>query len=82
MKGMAEDRKDAGGSAPPGAGGGAQAPRKPLPAAAQRALEEAAARRAAREREPKDAPKELHGPAGPDPARYGDWAVKGIASDF
>ena len=28
------------------------------------------------------APKELQGPKGPEPTRYGDWEVKGIASDF
>jgi hypothetical protein len=27
-------------------------------------------------------PVELNGRGGPDPARYGDWEVKGIASDF
>ena len=27
-------------------------------------------------------PKEIAGHKGPDPARYGDWEVKGIASDF
>lgn len=50
-----------------------------LPPAALRALEEAEARRA-------DAtphrPRELDGRGGLDPARYGDWEVKGIASDF
>jgi hypothetical protein len=50
-----------------------------LPPAAIRALEEAAARRA----EPKPAPpRELDGRGGPDPVRYGDWEVKGLASDF
>ncbi len=50
-----------------------------LSPAARRALEEAAARRA----EPKPAaPRELNGRAGPDPVRYGDWEVKGLASDF
>jgi hypothetical protein len=50
-----------------------------LPPAAQRALEEAEARRA----QPKPAPpRELNGRGGLDPARYGDWEVKGLASDF
>ena len=50
-----------------------------LPSAARRALEEAAARRA----EPKPAsPREFNGRGGPDPVRYGDWEVKGLASDF
>jgi hypothetical protein len=53
--------------------------RKPLSPAAERALAEAAARRAARTEA--ERPKEL-GRTGPDPARYGDWEVKGIASDF
>jgi len=53
-----------------------------LPPAAQRALAEAQARRAEIDRKVKEQPKELHGRHGPDPARYGDWEVKGIASDF
>jgi hypothetical protein len=53
-----------------------------IAAAAQRALAEAEARRAVAERGRKVLPKELGGRAGPDPARYGDWEVKGIASDF
>jgi hypothetical protein len=50
-----------------------------LPPAAQRALEEAEARRARARSAP---PRELNGRGGLDPARYGDWEVKGIASDF
>jgi hypothetical protein len=50
-----------------------------LPPAARRALEEAEARRA--EAQP-DAPRELNGRGGLDPVRYGDWEVKGLASDF
>lgn len=57
------------------------APDKPLSDAALRALEEAAARRAA-EGEAQAGPKELGGPAGPEPTRFGDWERKGIASDF
>jgi hypothetical protein len=50
-----------------------------LPPAARRALAEAEARRA----QPRDeAPNELNGRGGLDPARYGDWEVKGLASDF
>jgi hypothetical protein len=52
----------------------------PLAPAAQRALAEAEARRAASAREA-PRPKEL-GRKGPDPARYGDWEVNGIACDF
>jgi hypothetical protein len=71
-------------SAASGAGEG-NAERKPLTPAAQRALAEAAARRAERERQAREAPPqptELSGRGGLDPARYGDWEVKGIASDF
>jgi hypothetical protein len=56
---------------------------KRLTAAAERALAEAAARRAATAAQPQPPhAKEVNGPAGPDPVRYGDWEVKGIASDF
>lgn len=52
-------------------------------AAAERALAEAAARRAQAEAaKTAAAPKEKGGREGPDPVRYGDWEVKGIASDF
>jgi len=27
-------------------------------------------------------PKEIGGPKGPEPTRYGDWERKGIVSDF
>jgi hypothetical protein len=50
-----------------------------LPAAALRALEEAEARRAQSKPTP---PRELNGRGGLDPVRYGDWEVKGLASDF
>jgi hypothetical protein len=50
-----------------------------LPPAAQRALAEAEARRA---RPQPQRPREWNGRAGPDPVRYGDWEVKGLASDF
>ncbi len=56
--------------------------KRPLPAAAERALAEAAARRAAAEREKADAPKEIAGRGGLDPARYGDWEINGLISDF
>jgi hypothetical protein len=70
---------------PPGApatpDSAAPAPRKPLSPAAERALAEAAARRAERDKQA-PASREVKGRAGPDPVRYGDWEVKGIASDF
>ena len=60
--------------------------RRDLPPAAQRALAEAEERRrkadAAEAEAAKTRPKELHGPKGPDPVRYGDWEKGGIASDF
>lgn len=59
-----------------------QGERKPLPPAAQRALAEAEARRQAAAANAAPAPKELQGPKGPEPTRYGDWENKGIASDF
>jgi hypothetical protein len=55
---------------------------KPLSPAAQRALAEAAARRAEVDARAKGTAKEKGGREGPDPVRYGDWEVKGIASDF
>jgi hypothetical protein len=56
--------------------------RKPLSPAAKRALAEAEARRLAAEANATPAAKELQGPKGPEPTRYGDWESKGIASDF
>jgi hypothetical protein len=56
-----------------------------LPPEAQRALAEAEQRRRATAEGGKNAaakPKEIGGPAGPEPTRYGDWERKGIASDF
>ena len=58
------------------------AERKPLSPAAKRALAEAEARRKAAEANPQPMAKELQGPKGPEPTRYGDWENKGIASDF
>lgn len=51
-----------------------------LSPAAQRALSEADARRA-RRAAPSRA-EEVGGRGGLDPARFGDWEVKGLASDF
>jgi hypothetical protein len=59
----------------------AEAPKKVLTPAAQRALAEAEERRRlAATAEAR--PKEINGRDGPDPVRYGDWEVKGIACDF
>ncbi|MET3354773.1 UNVERIFIED_ORG: hypothetical protein ABID33_002689 [Xanthobacter viscosus] len=57
-------------------------PCKPLSEAAKRALAEAEARRAAIDEAAKARPKEINGRTGPEPVRYGDWEVGGIASDF
>lgn len=51
-----------------------------LSSAAERALQEAAARRQQREAQP--TPPERGGRGGLEPVRYGDWEVKGLASDF
>lgn len=48
--------------------------------AAKRALAEAAARRM--ERENPVSPPEIGGRDGLEPVRFGDWEVKGLASDF
>jgi hypothetical protein len=55
---------------------------KLLSPAAQRALAEAEARRQAAAANATPMEKELQGPKGPEPTRYGDWETKGIASDF
>lgn len=56
--------------------------KRPDPETARRALAEAKARRAEIDGRTNDAPKEIDGRGGLDPARYGDWEVKGIAPDF
>jgi hypothetical protein len=57
----------------------ANAQRPDLPDAARRALAEAEERRS---REQARRPREFAGRGGLDPVRYGDWEVKGLASDF
>jgi len=57
-------------------------PPKELSPAARRALAEAEARREKAAQAAAERPKEVGGRDGPDPARFGDWEVKGIASDF
>jgi hypothetical protein len=47
---------------------------------AERALAEAEARR--RAEKPQQRPKEINGPKGLEPTRFGDWENKGITSDF
>ncbi|MEN5279098.1 DUF1674 domain-containing protein [Brucella sp. TWI432] len=51
-----------------------------LPPAAQRALKEAEERRAAEKAE--KLPREIGGRGGKDPARFGDWEIKGRTIDF
>jgi hypothetical protein len=53
-----------------------------LAPAAERALAEAEERRRAYRDREAVLPKELGGRGGLEPGRYGDWEVKGIASDF
>lgn len=53
---------------------------KPLSPEARRALAEAEERR--RKVRAAELPKEVNGPKGPEPTRFGDWENKGIASDF
>lgn len=55
---------------------------KELPAAARRALQEAEERRRRKAAEQTGTPREIGGRNGPDPVRFGDWEVKGIATDF
>jgi hypothetical protein len=52
-----------------------------LSGAARRALAEAEERRRRAASAPV-MPKEVNGRDGPEPVRYGDWEVKGIATDF
>jgi hypothetical protein len=59
-------------------------PAMPPTPEAERALAEAEQRRAERARREAEAKpaRELNGRDGPDPVRYGDWEVRGLASDF
>lgn len=59
-------------------------PQKPLSEAARRALAEAEARRAQIDSRAAEiaAVQEKDGRGGAEPVRYGDWEVKGLASDF
>ena len=49
---------------------------------AKRALDEAKKRHADKDTKHKKMPAEKKGRGGLEPTRYGDWEVKGIASDF
>ncbi len=50
--------------------------------AARRALKEAEERRKRARAGKAECPREIGGPEGPEPTRYGDWERKGIVSDF
>jgi hypothetical protein len=63
-------------------GKAAKPARKPLSPAAERALAEAERRRAEASKSATAPPKEIGGPAGLEPTRYGDWEKKGLTSDF
>lgn len=62
--------------------GGTVAPRKPLSPQAQRALAEAEERRTKAAQDNSSRAKEVQGPKGLEPTRYGDWEHKGLCSDF
>jgi hypothetical protein len=82
MNGMA-DRDPTPQPAPSATPKSAATAKKPLSPAAERALAEAAERRARREGGAvSEHPPEHGGRGGLDPVRYGDWEVKGVASDF
>jgi hypothetical protein len=53
-----------------------------LPEAAKRALAEAAARRMQLDTTASTPEPEFNGRGGLDPARFGDWEVRGLAVDF
>ena len=61
---------------------GATPPARELTPEALRALAEAAERRRLAEAAVAANPKEIKGRGGLDPVRYGDWEIKGLASDF
>ena len=57
-------------------------PERQVTDAARRALAEAEARRAALAAASQSSPKEIDGRGGLEPVRFGDWEVKGLATDF
>ncbi|MDI7863065.1 DUF1674 domain-containing protein [Rhizobiaceae bacterium n13] len=62
------------------AGANGDPARRMLSPAARRALAEAEERR--RGEKPTEGPVEIGGRGGADPARFGDWEIKGRAIDF
>ena len=73
---MQRPKDETGGLAVAGAGSGE------LGQTARRALAEAEERRRAGGLNQPAGGKEINGRDGPEPVRYGDWEVRGIASDF
>lgn len=69
-------------SSPNAAGLDAAPRRKALTPEAERALAEAAERRANAQADARAQAPEIGGRGGLEPARYGDWEIKGIACDF
>lgn len=57
------------------------APKRAMTPAAERALAEAAERRRVID-EAATRPREIDGRGGAEPVRFGDWEVKGLATDF
>ena len=55
---------------------------KPLSPEARRAITEAEQRRRDAAALAEGRPREIRGRGGKEPVRYGDWEVKGLASDF
>ena len=49
---------------------------------AKTALEEVKKRKSMTNKDLGSTAKEINGPKGPEPTRYGDWEKKGIVSDF
>jgi hypothetical protein len=76
VRGMSERKQGGPGTA------GQEARERKLGPAAERALAEAEVRRAEYRRHEAELPKEIGGRGGKEPGRYGDWEVKGLASDF
>lgn len=82
MSEQGNGRREADAAAEPKAGAAAAVERR-IREAAERALAEAAARRRQAEATHREtAPREIGGRDGPESVRYGDWEVKGLATDF
>ena len=82
MMGHAMDDEDQAGGETGTSRAGPERRFEDLPPAAQRALREAKARRKAREAQSRPQEREVGGRGGADPARFGDWEIKGRAIDF